>query len=469
MTLRRWQKQSATQAFEKYCSGQQHFLCLATPGAGKTRMAAEVAKRLFQQGRIDFVICFSPSVATANGMQETLECVLNAPLTGRIGAKGVCVTYQSLNHKDTDFWNIFRQHRVFAIFDEIHHCGGNDVNDANVWAQHILVNVQSHAHYTLALSGTPWRSDNRPVTLSKYSDFDGSIHCDFEYGLADAIRENVCRIPYVTVIENDNISLVSKTGETKVYKSIQQMLLDESISYQSVVEADSVISFCLKQAQKQLKVIKQNNPNAAVLVVASSIEHAERIAEKLRSEYTDSVVVVTSRSIDSETIIKQFQYTNTEWLVSVGMVSEGTDIPRLQVCCHLTRIKTELHFRQILGRIMRLTNIDETKQAHLFAPAQPQIVEYAKRLYDDIPHEVASLAVVTDQQFLKIGESCNDSELPMINSANTAVNKTAPLENELHTNTFPMSLLDTYFCGLGFKGRFTKELIQFGCSRSYSL
>ena len=32
------------------------------------------------------------------------------------------------------------------------------------------------------------------------------------------------------------------------------------------------------------------------------------------------------------------------------MISEGTDIPRLQLCCYLSRIRTELHYRQVLGR-----------------------------------------------------------------------------------------------------------------------
>jgi superfamily II DNA or RNA helicase len=459
MPLRTWQQQSATQAIEKYLSGLQHYLCLATPGAGKTRMAAEVAKRLFQQDKIDFVICFSPSVATAKGIQDALEGILKAPMTGRIGAKGVCVTYQSLNHKDSDFWNVFQQHRVFAIFDEIHHCGGNDLSDANVWARHILLNVQSHARYTLALSGTPWRSDNRPVTLAKYSDSDGSIHCDYEYGLAEAIQENVCRVPYVSVIDNNNIRLGNYTDGPKVYKSIQEMLQDESVSYQTVVEADPVIDFCIQEANKQLKIIKRNNPNAAGLIVASTVEHAEKIAEKLRNKFTDSVDIVTYRNIDSEAIIRKFQHTSTEWLVSVGMVSEGTNIPRLQVCCHLTRIKTELHFRQILGRIMRLTPMDKNKQAHLFAPAQPKIIEYAKRLYEDIPFEIASLTIISNIHPIAINGIDNDTEIKLLNELEPTIMKNTPIENELTPSSPVSSLSDTYLSNIGFNGLFTKKHI----------
>ncbi len=35
--------------------------------------------------------------------------------------------------------------------------------------------------------------------------------------------------------------------------------------------------------------------------------------------------------------LQAFRDDSTQWIVSVGMVSEGVDIPRLQVCCYLSR------------------------------------------------------------------------------------------------------------------------------------
>jgi superfamily II DNA or RNA helicase len=69
------------------------------------------------------------------------------------------------------------------------------------------------------------------------------------------------------------------------------------------------------------------------------------------------------------------------------MISEGTNIPRLQVTCHLTRIKTEMHFRQILGRNLRITDAPN-QEAFLYMPAEPKLVEYAYRVAQDIPAEV---------------------------------------------------------------------------------
>ena len=49
--------------------------------------------------------------------------------------------------------------------------------------------------------------------------------------------------------------------------------------------------------------------------------------------------------------IKAFKSTDKRWLVSVGMVSEGVDIPRLRVLVYLPYAMTELAFRQAVGRV----------------------------------------------------------------------------------------------------------------------
>jgi superfamily II DNA or RNA helicase len=74
------------------------------------------------------------------------------------------------------------------------------------------------------------------------------------------------------------------------------------------------------------------------------------------------------------------------------MISEGTDIPRLQVCCHLSIVKTEMHFRQVLGRILRMTG-DADKNGWMFLFAEPTLVEFANELHHEIPE---SRVVQTD-------------------------------------------------------------------------
>lgn len=82
--------------------------------------------------------------------------------------------------------------------------------------------------------------------------------------------------------------------------------------------------------------------------------------------------------------INHFRFNDTQWIVSVGMVSEGTDIPRLQVCCHLSRVKTELYFRQVLGRILRISK-SLNQEAWLFTLAEEKLSIFANRVDEELP------------------------------------------------------------------------------------
>lgn len=66
------------------------------------------------------------------------------------------------------------------------------------------------------------------------------------------------------------------------------------------------------------------------------------------------------------------------------MISEATDIPRLQVCCHISSVKTELYFWQVLGRILRV-NGSRNQHAWLFTFAEQNLIEFSERIEQDIP------------------------------------------------------------------------------------
>ena len=154
MKLRDWQNTCIDLAYEKYVSGGKHFLTLATPGAGKTIKASALANRLLRDGLIDLVFCFSPSSVVSKDFSETLQCVILERFDGLLGSKGQSLTYQSMQYLGNDFWNLFKKYRVFVIFDEIHHCSGSNVTNANSWGEQIILNIQDQAAYTLALTGT---------------------------------------------------------------------------------------------------------------------------------------------------------------------------------------------------------------------------------------------------------------------------------------------------------------------------
>jgi superfamily II DNA or RNA helicase len=385
MNLRVWQSECINSALTQYSKGEKHFLTLATPGSGKTIMASELANKLLKKNLIDLIICFSPSAIVAKDFCESLQQSTQERFDGKIGAKGRSLTYQNLQFLASSFWQLFDEYKIFVIFDEIHHCAGSNIDNANSWGEQIILNIQNKAKYTLALTGTPWRSDTAPIVLSNYLHPSNKISCDYVYGLSEAISDDVCRIPQIVAIDNNNISVVDDE-ETKTFTSFKCLLSQSVIPYQEIIENEKVIKYTLSSAQKKLNKIREINSGAAGLIVASSVEHAKQISSLMKACFNEDCIVVTYRENEPTSIIQRFRHSQTKWIVSVGMISEGTNIPRLQVCCHLTNIKTEMHFRQILGRILRMTG-SKNQEAIFYMPAEPKLLEYAYRVKQDVPFE----------------------------------------------------------------------------------
>lgn len=385
MKLRKWQKECVRLAFEKY-KNNRHFMCLATPAAGKTRMAAVLAKQLKTNGLIDFVICFSPSITVANSIKATFSDVLDARFDGVIGAVGKSYTYQSMLYLNEEFWEILANYKVLVIFDEIHHCAGDSEGNVNAWGEPILSYIKNKATYTLALSGTPWRSDTLPITLSEYSDPDGKIKCDFVYGLSQAINDKVCRKPNIVLIDNENIVITKKEVDSQTFTSFIELFNKNIISYSELVQNTTALKYILGRAIDKLKTIRLENGNAGGLIVASSVIHANDIHNLMTLYFNQDAIVVTHKQANAADIINNFRKSQQAWVISVGMISEGTDIPRLQVCCHLSRVKTELYFRQILGRILRITQTSNEK-AWLYTFSEPSLSEFAHRLNQEVPNQ----------------------------------------------------------------------------------
>ncbi|WP_258801710.1 DEAD/DEAH box helicase [Halomonas sp. DQ26W] len=305
---------------------------------------------------------------------DTLSQVTGQAMHGRLGATGAGFTYHALQHRLEELKRLCQQARVLLIWDESHHASGQDgaLNGANQWGMALLA-LERHVRYTLALSGTPWRTDGSCLPLLRYVEIsqpdgkvpgDGStaspsrqLQPDYVYTLQEAIRDGICRYPRLQLVDNRSIEMTRfhpSTGrrETRHYQSIPHLLKHPAIDYRALVRLDAPLQRILDRGGDQLNMLRHRDPAAAGLVVASDIEHAEEVAQRLEDQGA-SVCLVTSKAPDAHARLEAFRDDTIQWIVSVGMVSEGVDIPRLQVCCYLSHIRTEQHFRQVLGRIIR--------------------------------------------------------------------------------------------------------------------
>ncbi|MDC5706173.1 DEAD/DEAH box helicase [Vibrio europaeus] len=399
--LRVWQRECVQLAHAKYKNGVSHFLAQATPGAGKTIMAACLAKKLLDEKMIDFVVCFSPSKVVAASIENTFSRHLACKFKGQIGDKGISITYQSLRSVSQAFWDTLANYRVLCVFDEIHHCGGDNDDNYNSWGYHTLGIVQKAATYTLALTGTPWRSNQTPVTLATYSDPEGKILCDYQYTLSQAVQDRVCRRPNIALIDCNKTEFSDSNG-SEVFGSINELVSSGYVRYSAVIKNTDALNHILEEGVNRLKRIRRTNKCAGGLIVASSIKHARQIAQILSKRFSQSTTIVTYKTQDAQSTIQRFRDSACSWIISVGMISEGTDIPRLQVCCYLSNIKTELYFRQVLGRILRTTK-DRDQEAWLYTFAEEKLLQFAEQVETDIPESCTFISKsVSNHQELSV-------------------------------------------------------------------
>jgi hypothetical protein len=68
------------------------------------------------------------------------------------------------------------------------------------------------------------------------------------------------------------------------------------------------------------------------------------------------------------------------------MVSEGVDIPRLRVGVYATTARTELFFRQVVGRFIRRTLAPDRQMSYLLLPADPQLKRLAAQVEEERNH-----------------------------------------------------------------------------------
>jgi superfamily II DNA or RNA helicase len=86
--------------------------------------------------------------------------------------------------------------------------------------------------------------------------------------------------------------------------------------------------------------------------------------------------------------IAAFAEADDRWLVSVLMVSEGVDIPRLRVGVYATAARTELFFRQVVGRFIRTTPSPRRQMSYLLLPADSRLKQLAFEIEKERRHAI---------------------------------------------------------------------------------
>lgn len=365
------------------------FLLEATPGAGKTIFSALCARTLFEREAVDFAVIVVPTTALKDGFMRSWHEAGLATTTVLKDGRGYpgdfragVVTYQQLPSLVTtiETWAA-NGARLLFVFDEVHHA-----SDDNRWGAAAEAAGRC-ATKVLAMTGTPFRGDGRRISFVRYDDKDVA-RPDFRYVYREAVRDRVCR-PVVFMTDDGVAQYVLNEVE-------QEVRISEASEVQAGPAASVIfkrdsdwLAQVLTKADAKLDEYRAVSANAGGLVICrpgtddSDDRHLHQVAKLVREVTGEMPEVITHDDAEANDKIARFRDGTTRWLCSVRKVSEGVDIKRLRVAVLANRPTTELLFRQIVGRVVRVEDPKKPGDATVFLAKFPQLVEWAERIADE--------------------------------------------------------------------------------------
>jgi len=385
LRLRPWQRT----AFDKFTAiedDEADFLAVATPGAGKTTFALTCARWALARQRRRLIVVAPTShlkiqwslAAHRLGLELDPQWSPGGGIAKDV--HGIVTTFQQVATGDTA--NVLKgvANDAFVILDELHHAG-----DEKAWGDAVRL-AFSGAHRRLCLSGTPFRSDTAAIPFVRYDD--GQAYADYEYGYGDALSDGgVVRPVYFPRVDG-NMEWSAPDGSV-LSASFQDELARDGMS-QRLRAALSLegewLPHVLEQAHERLMYLRGTHPQAGGLVIAMDQEHAHGIARLIRQRFATPADVVVSDDPGASAKITAFAESDAPWLVSVRMVSEGVDIPRLRVGVYASTISTELFFRQAVGRFVRWQAGRPSQKAFVYLPDDVRLRTHAFQIMESRRH-----------------------------------------------------------------------------------
>ena len=259
---------------------------------------------------------------------------------------------------------------------ELHHGG-----DAKSWGEAIREAFED-ATRRLALTGTPFRSDDSPIPFVNYEpDGEGLLRsaADHIYGYAEALADGVVR-PVVFLAYSGEARWRDSAGEEHAARLGEPLNAEQTArAWRTALNpAGEWMPAVIAAADTRLRQLRQHVPDAGGMVIASDQTAARAYADLLTKITGEVPTVVLSDDPGSSDRISQFSADTSRWLVAVRMVSEGVDVPRLAVGVYATSASTPLFFAQAIGRFVRSRRPGE--MASIFLPSVPNLLLLASEI-----------------------------------------------------------------------------------------
>lgn len=385
--LRAWQ----AEALEQYrTAAPRDFMAVATPGAGKTTFALQIAAGLLSEGTVRRITVVAPTEHLKTQWADAAARVgisLDPNFTNAQGAhgshfQGVAVTYAQVGMHPALHRARTEADRTLVILDEIHHAG-----DSLTWGDGVR-DAFDPATRRLSLTGTPFRSDDAEIPFVTYEeDGEGFLHskADYTYGYGEALRDHVVR-PVLFMTYSGRMHWRTKTGDevSAQLGALETKDITQQAWRTALDPKGEWIQSVLSAADRRLTEVRRHVPDAGGLVIATDQKAARAYAATLEEISGQAPTVVLSDDVGAGRRIEDFSVSDDRWMVAVRMVSEGVDVPRLAVGVYATSTATPMFFAQAVGRFVRSRTRGET--ASVFLPSVPILMAHAAAMEEERDH-----------------------------------------------------------------------------------
>jgi len=305
-------------------TAKEPFIIMGMPtGTGKTRLALNLIQQfdtsMFITPRINL------SMQTHSVFGEALDEVglLQGSNSSNLSAPHIVANLQTLESRIKKAGDVELPYYDCVIFDEIHYSYDR--------IKQLIPKL--NCGRVIGLTGTPFQSDGTPLEGARIIEpFD--INWFIEQGYLSKLK---C----MQSVLIDDCKLKKSTGESGFTQNSVDEITRDDIFNQGIISAT------------KNKIIGQT------IVFAASIIHCEKLAEGYR-DAGFKVLTMHSNLDDSLEQLAKFKAGEAQLLITVNMVSFGTDVPEVITAVIARPIGSKSLYRQIVGRILR-TAPDKTE------------------------------------------------------------------------------------------------------------
>jgi superfamily II DNA or RNA helicase len=210
---------------------------------------------------------------------------------------------------------------------------------------------------------------------------------DFAYGYTQALLDGVCRPITFLAYDGEMEWVAAGRRRTASFATVLPKAEAARRLRTALDAGGDFMEGVLRDADAKLSEVRSaGHAEAGGLVVAADKTHARALAARLSRISGEEAEVVTSDDPTASARIDVFAAGRARWLVSVLMVSEGVDVPRLRVGVYATAARTELFFRQVVGRFVRRTKTPKRQMSFLLLPADPVLRGLAAKVEEERRH-----------------------------------------------------------------------------------